>query len=217
MRNMKPQAVSVHLPFAALICLAALMLSGCEQLFTSNLLSSLRRDPSTMTSEQKTAYAQQALSSGDPAVMMQAFDALTSGGTANLTTQQKVYAVELGVGATSIQSTAAQIGAQYNAGQDTTAAINSAAASIDPVLVSQTAALLASLPSGSGATASDYAMVAIALGLAAANQAGGVQNLTGTESDVVQAKTFFDTSQAMLQASGQSTSTVSGIAGLFKA
>ena len=214
---MKRQAVSIHVPFAAVVCVAALALSGCEQLFTSNLLSSLRRDPSTMTSEQKTAYAEQALSSGDPAVMKQAFDALTSGGTSSLTTQQKVYAVELGVGATSIQSTAAQIGAQYSAGQDTTAAINSAAGSIDPALVSQTAALLAALPSGAGATASDYALVAVALGLTAVNQAGGVQNLTGTETDVVQAKSFFDTSQAMLQASGQSTSTVSGIAGLFKA
>ncbi len=206
-------------PLVVTLLVAGVMgMTGCEQFFTSSLLSSLRRDPASMSSEQKITFAQQALSSGDPAAMKQAFDALVGTGTGSgLTTSEKVLAVQLGVGASNIQSMATQVAAQYVAGQDSTATINAAASGINASLVAQTSAILGTLPASSGATADDYALVAISLGLVAANTAGGVQNLNGTEPDVVQAKTYFDTSKAMLQASGQSSDTVNGIAALFNA
>lgn len=218
MINMKSRKLNVRLLMFMLLVTGAMLLSSCEQFFTSNLLSSLRRDPSKMSSAQKTEYAKQALDSGDPATMKTAFEALTSGNTSNLTTDQKLLAVQLGVGASGIKSTATQVAAQYSAGDDPYQAIDDAAANVDPSLVDETATILNSLPQDSGATADDYALTAVALGLVAVKDTpGGAANLTGTEPEIVQAKTYFDTAQAMLQASGQSSDIVNGIADYFKA
>ncbi len=227
--GMRPKRLFARLGVYFVLAYAAGALFGCEQFFTTNLLSGLRRDPATMSAEQKVQFAQAALGSGDAAAMKSAFDALTSGGTSGMTTEQKVLAVQCGNGALSIQSQAATIAAQWSAG-DTGAAnssIDSLAQNIDATLAAATANILDQLSiSTPGITADDYALAAITQGLIAAKAAGGVVNLNqtpGTYGDpaidgpITNAQNYFANSQTILSNTGQSSDTVNGIAGLFNA
>ena len=220
MEDMAKRRIITRGVLLSALAVGGLLLSGCQQLFTTNILTSFRHDPSTLSTEQKVQFASAALQSQDPAVKQQAFTALVgSDGGASLTDAQKLVAVKLGIGATNIQSTVTQVGTQFLSSSDSDAAIksiNAAANSIDTSVADTTAQLLTGLSSSSGATADDYALAAVSLGLVAAKSAGGVENLTGDEPQVKQAKTLFDTAQSMLQASGDSTDTLSGLSDYFK-
>jgi hypothetical protein len=65
------------LPAIAIVLVCAItLLEGCQQVFTTSLLMSFRRNPQDMSLEEKMTYAQEALSSGDASAMKAAFDAL---------------------------------------------------------------------------------------------------------------------------------------------
>ncbi len=52
------------------------VLFSCQQIFTYSPLTWAQRDPANMPPEQKIAYAEEALASGDPAAVEAAYDAL---------------------------------------------------------------------------------------------------------------------------------------------
>ena len=54
----------------------AIILGSCQQVFTRSLFSFLQRDPSTLSPEQQLIWAENALASGDPAIIKQAYDVL---------------------------------------------------------------------------------------------------------------------------------------------
>jgi hypothetical protein len=60
------------------ICAALLLWggAGCQNVFTYSPLKFLQRDPSNLPAEQKVAWAEDALSSGDPQAMEDAYQAL---------------------------------------------------------------------------------------------------------------------------------------------
>jgi hypothetical protein len=79
--------------FPALL-LAALLLGGCEQVFTFSPVSFLQRPASSMTPAQQIAFGQQALASGDTTKMAEAYTALS----ANASSKDAQYtAAQIGV------------------------------------------------------------------------------------------------------------------------
>jgi len=58
----------------ALVLLGSLLLAGCQAVFTTSLLSFLQRDPANLPADQQVAWAEQALASGDPQAMAQAYE-----------------------------------------------------------------------------------------------------------------------------------------------
>jgi hypothetical protein len=65
------RAAGLLLPaLAALV----LLLAGCEAVFTTSFLSFLQRDPAKLPADQQVAWAEQALASGDPAAMAEAYE-----------------------------------------------------------------------------------------------------------------------------------------------
>jgi len=112
--SMRRKGTRYRLALVIVAALLSLLLGSCEKFFTTNLLSGLKRDPANLSPEQQVQYAQQALTSGDAAAMKSAFDALTSGGTSNMTTEQKVLAVQCANGAMDIQSQITTIAAEYD-------------------------------------------------------------------------------------------------------
>jgi hypothetical protein len=61
---------AVLLPAAVLL---ALVLAGCQDMFTTSLFSFMQRDPADLPPAQQVAWAEQALASGDPDAMAKAF------------------------------------------------------------------------------------------------------------------------------------------------
>lgn len=87
-----------------LTVLIALLLTGCEQLFTTNLLSGLERDPSKLSFEGQINYARQALKSGDPKTQAKAYDALAASLTKENNTDPELnsLAITLALGASGL-------------------------------------------------------------------------------------------------------------------
>jgi hypothetical protein len=68
---------------SAVLLLGSLgLLAGCQAMFTYCPVEALQTSPGAMSPEQKLAYAQDALASGDPASMRAALDALAGVSTA---------------------------------------------------------------------------------------------------------------------------------------
>ena len=55
---------------------ALVVLAGCEMIFSTSFLTSLQREPSNMSLDQKQQYARDALASGDRDAISKAYDAL---------------------------------------------------------------------------------------------------------------------------------------------
>jgi hypothetical protein len=64
-------AVNVLLPAAVML---TALLGGCEAVFTASFLSFLQRDPANLPAAQQAAWAEQALASGDPDAMAEAYE-----------------------------------------------------------------------------------------------------------------------------------------------
>jgi hypothetical protein len=60
----------------ALVCSLLLFFTACEQFFTTSPLEWAQRDPSSLPKEQRIAYAEQALGSGDKKELKKAYDAI---------------------------------------------------------------------------------------------------------------------------------------------
>ena len=60
------------------------MLTGCEAIFTYSPFSFLQRDPANLPLEQKIAWAEAALSSGDREAMEKAYKALKDDATGSI-------------------------------------------------------------------------------------------------------------------------------------
>jgi len=60
----------------SLVFMLLLLLAGCQAIFTYSPLSFLQRDPANLPLDQKIAWAENALASGDPEAMATAYDAI---------------------------------------------------------------------------------------------------------------------------------------------
>lgn len=80
-------------PALLAVAAAALLLGGCQAMFTFSPLSSLQRPPSSMTPEQRLTYARDALASGDAAAMRSAYEAIVNDTSADA----QYVAAQLGI------------------------------------------------------------------------------------------------------------------------
>ena len=67
---------NLRAPITLWILLVLMVLAGCQNIFTYTPLKGLQRDPSTLSSEQRLVYAQDALASGDRNAMLAAYNAI---------------------------------------------------------------------------------------------------------------------------------------------
>jgi len=177
-----------------LVPFLAMLMAGCQAIFTFSPLSGLQRDPSTMSPEQRLTYAQDALASGDAAAMKKAYDALKNdtGGPAQYTTAQ--LGIELSGVPTVFRDLANNPGnvtAQLSVLDSFIAAHNLQ----PPLMVAAAAQLANAAAAGVTLTTMDYIMGSMGMMLGYAFASGGtwdVKPATVSHANAVIAKTFLD-------------------------
>lgn len=183
--------------------IALLALAGCENVFTTSLLSGLQRDPSTLSPEQQVRYAEEALASGDPEAMADAYRTLRTSDDP----ETQLLAADLALGAAGLETTITGALGELTGGGDPETVLAEALASFDEdelAMMADAAALLAAA-SGDGAvtpTPEQYAFAAV--GLVAVEVAGNDGDLESTTIPP-QAEEFLEAAAAGLQESGQTT------------
>ena len=154
--------------------LVAVLLISCQAVFTYSPLKAFQRNPANMTPEQKVAYAQQALASGDPAAMKSAYDAIKN----STDPATNLLAGELAFGASGATTALTQVLAEVASG-GSLSNVQTVLNSVDTSLVTSGAQNIVNADNGGVAvTDSQYAIASAALAASAAKQAGGFSNLS---------------------------------------
>lgn len=191
---------------------ATLLLASCENVFTSSLFSFLQRDPSNLSPEQQVAYGEDALASGDPDRMAEAYEVLKDSDDP----QTQLLAADLALGAVELEGTLLEVASA----EDPVATIEAALDDFtdeDFAMMREAAALVDSADDSVEPTAEQYFFAAAGLIAAAADENGGTAGLDAdpppatVEEDVNQAKAFLDAAAASLQANGESTDLLEGV------
>jgi hypothetical protein len=155
-----------------------LLLAGCQAIFTFSPLSGLKRDPSTMSPEQRLTYAQDALASGDTAAMQKAYDAIK-----NDTSGQAQYtAAQLGIEISGVPTILREIASDPSTVTTQLNAIDSFITShnLDPnFMVAAAGQLINAAAAGVPLTTMDYAMGAMGIMLGGAKSLNGNWNFSG--------------------------------------
>ncbi len=201
---------------ATILEVVVLGLTGCERVFTYSPFESLRRDPANLSVEQQVTFARDALSSGDPAAMEDAFALLST----SEDPETQLLAVDLALGAAEVETVLTDLLASGIAeSEDPTAALEEALAGFsedDIALLSAAADLLVEASAETEPTPEQYAFTAIGLVAVAASQAGGLSELESVDPDseagqtLTQAATFMQEAATALEESGQSADILSG-------
>ncbi|WP_020611544.1 hypothetical protein [Sediminispirochaeta bajacaliforniensis] len=152
----------------------ALLLAGCEQMFTYSPLSWAARDPSKLSDDQQVAYAQMALSSGDAETLQKAYDAIAD----NSDPDVQLLASQVALGASGLNEAVENIVDELDAGIDE-ADIDAGdiLGSLDQTYLQAAGTSLAAAEAG-GADISDtdYLLAAASLVLSEAITGGGTQS-----------------------------------------
>lgn len=228
MRNRAIWSISVRptrLVWAVRIVAAAAIiatLGGCERVFTYSPFESLQRNPANMSADQQVTFAQDALSSGDPEAMADAFALLST----SEDPETQLVAVDLALGAAEVETVlTGLLSSGIEESEDPVAALEEILAGFteeDVALLGSAADLLdSSVSGGSEPTAEQYAFVAVGLIVVAASEAGGVEELGSVEegSDaalaVEAATTYLQQAATLLEESGESADILSGFEGFL--
>lgn len=162
------------LPIAVVTALA--LLAGCEAFFTTSAFANLSRDPENMSKEQLLAYSDEAIASGNPEKMEEAFRALrkkTDG--PELSDEVRETLVELGLGASNV--------AGYFSGNPDGDTLDAVDLSDFPGDVARdTAELVRDAPEGSFSP-DRYAYAAAGVVLAMGQRAGGFESIDLDDED----------------------------------
>jgi hypothetical protein len=151
---------------------AALVLGGCQAMFTYSPLSGFQRPPSSMTPAQRLTYAQDALASGNTASMKAAYDAIKNDPGADA----QYVAAQLGIELSGIPDVLLKIASDPSSATTELTSIDSFIAShnLDPsYIVAAAGQLAAAQAGGKTLTNMDMAMGAVGLLL------GGAQSTNG--------------------------------------
>ena len=141
-----------------------ILLSSCEQVFTFSPVSSLQRDPSTLSDEAKVTFAEAAISSGDKAAMEKAYNALKD--TEN--NELKVVAAEVAVGAAGLNDAIdSAISLFTNPPADPDAALAELLDGLDAPILSNAGTLLQGAVNGGVTDIEEDVYVAVVVGLVA--------------------------------------------------
>jgi hypothetical protein len=160
--------------------LAAALMVSCQAVFTYSPLKGLQRNPANMSPSQQVAYAQNALASGDPAAMKQAYEAIKN----STDPSTNLLAGELAFGASGATDALTQALADVASGGSLTD-VQALLKTVDTNLVAAGAQNIINAENGGVAVSdSQYAIASASLAASAASQAGGFSNLASlTSSD----------------------------------
>lgn len=153
--------------------LAAALLVSCQAVFTFSPLKSFQRNPANMTPAQQVAYAEEALQSGDPATMKTAYDVIKN----STSPQTNLLAGELAFGASGASDALTKALADVASGASVSS-LQTTLNTVDINLAVQGAQNILKASAG-GATVNDsqYAIASASYAVAAAQQAGGFDQL----------------------------------------
>lgn len=203
------------------VSLTVLALAGCEQFFTTSILSGLQRDPSNLPFEQQVAYAESALNSGDEDAMADAYDALSDSleDENNDDPELNSLAAELAIGASGLTNTLpdlvdAAVNGAFSNQTDLANSVNDVLGDVDYAYIDEATGQLDDIQANGGeVTAEQYVFVAAGLLMKEAEAAGGVENLDGTSGS--ESDAFIDAAIADLQSRGESSDLLADLASLY--
>lgn len=116
------------------LLLLALLLSGCQEVFTYSLFEGLQRDPSSLPPEQQISFARSALASGDPDAMADIYDEIVD--LAADDPELYLLAADLAMGASGITNVVDDV---LSADDPSTLDFNTVLASVDLVMLANVA------------------------------------------------------------------------------
>jgi hypothetical protein len=190
-----------------LVTALLLVLSSCENLFTTSPFAFLQRDPSTLSDAQKQQFALDALASGDEETMAAAYEALKD--TTDPATQ--LLAADLALGASGLEGAVTETVAALSGGADVTTTLDETLAGFsaeDLTRFQEAADLVNAADDSVQPTAEQYAFAAIGMLAVAAEAAGGVGSVDPSDPGqpaAAEAEALIQASYDTLQASGEST------------
>lgn len=193
----------------AIVLLVAVGLAACENVFTTSPLSFLQRDPSTLSPEQQVSYGEEALASGDPDAMADAYEALRESDDP----ETQLLAADLALGASEIEGTITQALAGLQEGGDPEAVLEEALAGFDDedlARMQDAADLVDAADESASPSAEQYALAAVGLIAVSASESDGDLSSTTVSG---QAEEFLTAAYDSLQESGESTDLLEGIGG----
>ncbi len=199
------------------VALAALLaLAGCERVFTYNVFSEFSRDPANLSTQQKRAYAQSALESGDQGAMDEAYQAIRDEALASDDPELTSLATDLALGASGINDVAPDLAEKAISGElsDPEAIEETVKNSLDKIDTDSLGdvAELVKKTKDNGGTVSEEQYVLAAAGLAAkeakeARDAGkDVDNLTAD--DFEEAQDFVNSAKEDLESRDETSETL---------
>ncbi|MFP4382786.1 MAG: hypothetical protein ACLFST_09975 [Spirochaetia bacterium] len=198
------------------------VLSGCEQVFTFSPLSGLKRDPANLSDDQKREYAKDALESSDDEAAKEAFELLKD----SEDPEDQSLAVDLAIEASGVTDAILTLLTETDS-SDPDALLETVNASLEDLdldILSESADILTALGDAEGGepTVEQYVLTGAGLVLLAAQDAGGVENLTGDSAQEQQAEELLTDAQELYEAGGDTGGLESlgidlseGIDGLF--
>ncbi|MFW5744904.1 MAG: hypothetical protein ACOC2D_16635, partial [Spirochaetota bacterium] len=145
-----------------------LLLASCENVFTTSLFSFLQRDPSRLSPEQQVAYGRDAIASGDPEAMAEAYEHLKDSDDP----ETQLLAADLALGAVELEETLLEVASA----DDPVATLEDALDDLtddDYAMMRDAAALVDSADESVEPTAEQYFFAAAGLIAAAADENGG--------------------------------------------
>ena len=181
-----------------MLIISALLLAGCQAIFTTGFLSFLQRDPSKMSLDQRIYYAEQALASGDAEYIEAAYDALKDDAAASNDPALLLLAAELATELSGVNDIAADFlddGIDLTGDQAANAAVFDALyAGLDTAYLTEAGDFYeASAANGGDLNATDYvigAAVLVTEGMAGAATPGDFNTLVAA--DVADAVALLD-------------------------
>ncbi|MBN2050228.1 MAG: hypothetical protein JW760_07260 [Spirochaetales bacterium] len=156
------------------------LLGGCQQVFTYSVFEELgwQRDVSTLPPEQKIAYGESALASGDTTAMEEAYNALgdlLAATTAADDPELYTLAAELAIGASGLMDT---LTGALAALEEETVDIEALFEALDTDLLSDAVDLVEALDAAEADISPDlYVNAAAALLIVTVDEAGGFENI----------------------------------------
>ena len=146
------------------------LLAGCDAIFTTNLFSWAQRDPANMSLDQRINYAEEALASGDPAAISDAYDAIKGDAAASTDGDLQLLAAQLALELSGLPDIMTDLldpnGIDFAAGMTPAneAALEAVIAGLDAAYLAEAAAFYTQADGNQGSLdATDYLMGALAV------------------------------------------------------
>ena len=187
--------------FLAAAVTAVIMLSSCYQVFRSSVFAGIPVDMSTMSSDQKVAYAEDLLASGSEDELEAAYTAIeeliAAQGGAESNPDLALLASELAIGASGLGETMTSALEAVTAGEDISATLLDGLTTGDNLTDLENAVAMMEAAETGGAVPSNeqYANAAAAQMLLVVEDAGGIDNLGSVDPndpDLLQAQDWAD-------------------------